>query len=188
VRRSVHCTALFSVCSLRRAKFPIIYPDLRLDYKVATHPQKRLLFIFRSLIKRDHFILWTLVYPFFWRPRVRLPLVYFSLKGCAFLYLLIHNFRYSSYSGGVDGGVICFRVYLEQLALALKLTPQRLKSVRIIASAFFLEGCVPKSADRGTQTFDGLVPNPEGFGQSMFQNFSLGFECFLGRWWDRDVA
>jgi hypothetical protein len=38
VRRSVHCTALFSVCSLRRAKFPIIYPDLRLDYKVATHP------------------------------------------------------------------------------------------------------------------------------------------------------
>jgi hypothetical protein len=66
--------------------------------------------------------------------------------------------------------------------------PQRLKSVRIIASAFFLEGCVPKSADRGTQTFDRLVPNPEGFGQSMFQNFSLGFECFLGRWWDRDVA
>ncbi len=38
MRRSVHCTALFSVCSLRRAKFPIIYPDLRLDYKVATHP------------------------------------------------------------------------------------------------------------------------------------------------------
>jgi hypothetical protein len=38
VRRSVHCTALCSVCSLRRAKFPIIYPDLRLDYKVATHP------------------------------------------------------------------------------------------------------------------------------------------------------
>jgi hypothetical protein len=66
--------------------------------------------------------------------------------------------------------------------------PQRLKSVRIIASAFFLEGCVPKSADRGTQTFDRLVPNSEGFGQSMFQNFSLGFECFLGRWWDRDVA
>ena len=38
MRRSVHCTALFSVCSLRRAKFPIIYPDLRLDYKVATLP------------------------------------------------------------------------------------------------------------------------------------------------------
>jgi hypothetical protein len=29
---------MVSVCSLRRAKFPIIYPDLRLDYKVATHP------------------------------------------------------------------------------------------------------------------------------------------------------
>src|SRR5271165_1773576 len=38
MRRSVYCTASFSVCSLRRAKFPIIYPDLRLDYKVATHP------------------------------------------------------------------------------------------------------------------------------------------------------
>jgi len=38
VRRSVYCTASFSVCSLRRAKFPIIYPDLRLDCKVATHP------------------------------------------------------------------------------------------------------------------------------------------------------
>jgi hypothetical protein len=24
---------------LRRAKFAIIYPDLRLDYKVATHPK-----------------------------------------------------------------------------------------------------------------------------------------------------
>ena len=32
------CTTSFSVCSLRRAKFPIIYPDLRLDYIVATHP------------------------------------------------------------------------------------------------------------------------------------------------------
>jgi transposase-like protein len=28
VRRSVYCTASFSICSLRRAKFPIIYPDL----------------------------------------------------------------------------------------------------------------------------------------------------------------
>jgi hypothetical protein len=34
----VYCTASFSICSLRRAKFPIIYPDLRRDYKVATHP------------------------------------------------------------------------------------------------------------------------------------------------------
>ena len=38
MRRSVYCTASFSVCSRRRTKFPIIYPDLRLDYKVATHP------------------------------------------------------------------------------------------------------------------------------------------------------
>jgi hypothetical protein len=37
-RRSVYCTNSFSVCSLRRAKFPIIYPDFQLDYKVATHP------------------------------------------------------------------------------------------------------------------------------------------------------
>ena len=28
----------FSVCSRRRTKMPIIYPDLRLAYKVATHP------------------------------------------------------------------------------------------------------------------------------------------------------
>jgi hypothetical protein len=38
VRRSVCCTTSFSVCSLRPTKLPIIYPDLRLDYKVATHP------------------------------------------------------------------------------------------------------------------------------------------------------
>jgi hypothetical protein len=38
VRRSVYCTSYFSVCSRRRTKFPLIYPDLRLDYKVATHP------------------------------------------------------------------------------------------------------------------------------------------------------
>ena len=38
MRRSVYCTASFSICSLRRAKFPIIYPVLWLDYKVATHP------------------------------------------------------------------------------------------------------------------------------------------------------
>jgi hypothetical protein len=36
---SVFCTTSFSVCSRRRTKMPIIiYPDLRLDYKVATHP------------------------------------------------------------------------------------------------------------------------------------------------------
>jgi len=38
VRRWVYCTSSFSVCSLRRAKFPVIYSDLWLDYKVATHP------------------------------------------------------------------------------------------------------------------------------------------------------
>ena len=38
VRRLVYCTASFSICSLRRAKLPIIYPVLWLDYKVATHP------------------------------------------------------------------------------------------------------------------------------------------------------
>ena len=27
MRRSVYCTASFSICSLRRAKFPIIYPS-----------------------------------------------------------------------------------------------------------------------------------------------------------------
>src|SRR6476620_13212 len=37
-RKSVCSTASFSVCSLQRAKIPIIYPDLRLDYKVATLP------------------------------------------------------------------------------------------------------------------------------------------------------
>ena len=35
---SVYCTTSFSVCSLRRTKIPIICPDLRLDYKLATHP------------------------------------------------------------------------------------------------------------------------------------------------------
>jgi transposase, IS6 family len=34
----VYCTTSFSVCSRRRTKMPIIYPDFRLDYKIATHP------------------------------------------------------------------------------------------------------------------------------------------------------
>src|SRR5438105_15759619 len=55
--------------------------------------EKRLLFIFCSLLERDHFILWHWCILSFWRPRARPPLVLFSLKGCAFLYLLIHNFR-----------------------------------------------------------------------------------------------
>ena len=40
MRGSVYCTASFSVCSLRRAKLSIIYTDIRLDYKLATLPQK----------------------------------------------------------------------------------------------------------------------------------------------------
>ena len=38
MRRSVYCTASFSVCSLRRTELPIIYADFRLDYKLATLP------------------------------------------------------------------------------------------------------------------------------------------------------
>jgi hypothetical protein len=38
VRRSVYCTASFSVCSRRRTELPIIYADFRLDYKLATLP------------------------------------------------------------------------------------------------------------------------------------------------------
>ena len=34
MQRSVYRTASFSVGRLRQAKFAIIYPDLRLDYKV----------------------------------------------------------------------------------------------------------------------------------------------------------
>ena len=38
MRGSVYCTASFSVFSRRRAKLSIIYPDIRLDYKLATLP------------------------------------------------------------------------------------------------------------------------------------------------------
>jgi hypothetical protein len=57
--------------------------------------------------------------------------------------------------------------------------PQSLKSVRIIVFAFWFDGGVPKAADRGAQTLYGLVSNPEGFRQSMFQGFALGIE---GTW------
>ena len=40
MRRSIYCSASVSVSSRRRTELPIIYPDLWLDYKVATHPQK----------------------------------------------------------------------------------------------------------------------------------------------------
>jgi hypothetical protein len=36
-----------------------------------------------------------------------------------------------------------------------------LSCVRIIAFAFFLDGSGPKAANRGAQTFDRFVPNPE---------------------------
>ena len=39
--------------------------------------KKRLLFIFSSLIKRDHFTLWHWRILSFWRPRVRLPSFFF---------------------------------------------------------------------------------------------------------------
>jgi hypothetical protein len=57
--------------------------------------------------------------------------------------------------------------------------PQSLKSVRIIAFAFYDAG-VTESPNRGTKTFDRFVPNAEGFGQSMFQDFALGIERLSG--------
>jgi hypothetical protein len=39
VRRSVYCTASFSVCSRRRTELPIIYANFRLNYKLATLPR-----------------------------------------------------------------------------------------------------------------------------------------------------
>ena len=42
MRRSVYCTASFSICSLRRTKVLIIYPEFPLDYKLATLPEKML--------------------------------------------------------------------------------------------------------------------------------------------------
>jgi hypothetical protein len=58
--------------------------------------------------------------------------------------------------------------------------PQRLKSVLIIAFAFFLDGGVSKSAYRGAQALYCLVPNPEKFRQSTFRGFAL--------WLDRDIS
>jgi len=39
MRRSACFITLFSVCSLQRVKSLIIYPDIPLDYKVATQPE-----------------------------------------------------------------------------------------------------------------------------------------------------
>src|SRR6266481_6566914 len=46
-----------------------------------------------SLPERDHFTLWHWCILSFWRPRTRTAMVSFLLKGCAFLYLLIHKIR-----------------------------------------------------------------------------------------------
>jgi hypothetical protein len=35
---------------------------------------------------------------------------------------------------------------------------------------------------------DRLVPNPEGFRQSMFQNLAFRIKGLLGRWGDRNVS
>ena len=56
MRRSVYCTASFSVCSRRRTELPIIYPDLWLDYKLATHP-----FSIRNRITVSVPILWAVI-------------------------------------------------------------------------------------------------------------------------------
>ena len=44
--------------------------------------------------------------------------------------------------------------------------------------SFFLDGGVPKAANRRTQTFDRLVPNPERFREGMFQEFSPASNVF----------
>jgi hypothetical protein len=71
---------------------------------------------------------------------------------------------------------------LNQILGPIQRFPQCLKSVRIIAFAFFLDGGVPEAAHRRTQTLDRLVPEVQGFGQSMFQDFALCVECLPGRW------
>jgi hypothetical protein len=70
---------------------------------------------------------------------------------------------------------------LNQIFRPIQRFPQSLKSVRIIAFAFFLDGGVSEAAYRGAQTFDRLVTNPEGFRQGMLQGFALGIEGLLGR-------
>jgi hypothetical protein len=79
-------------------------------------------------------------------------------------------------------------VNLNQILRPVQRLPQCLKSVRIVAFAFFFDGGVAKSAYRGAQTFDRLFPEVQGFRQSMFQNFALGIKGLLGRWRDRDVS
>jgi len=66
--------------------------------------------------------------------------------------------------------------------------PQRLKSVRIISFAFLLDGSISKAAHRGTQTFDCIIPETQGFPQSVFQRFSLCIECLLSRRRNRNAS
>jgi hypothetical protein len=77
---------------------------------------------------------------------------------------------------------------LNQIFRPIQRFPQSLKSVRIIAFAFFLDGGVSEAAYRGAQTFDRFVADPERFPQGMFQDFALGIEGLLGRGRNRNVA
>jgi hypothetical protein len=52
---------------------------------------------------------------------------------------------------------------LSQIFGPIQRFPQSLKSVRIIAFAFLLDGGVSEAAYRGAQTFDRFVSNPESF-------------------------
>jgi hypothetical protein len=77
---------------------------------------------------------------------------------------------------------------LNQIFRPIQRFPQSLKSVGIIAFAFFLDGGVSEAAYRGAQTFDRFVANPEGFRQGMFQSFALGIEGPLSRRRNRNVS
>ena len=71
---------------------------------------------------------------------------------------------------------------LNQIFRPIQRFPQSLKSVGIIAFAFFLDGGVSEAAHRRTQALDRLVPEVQGFRQSVFQDFALCIECPLNRW------
>jgi hypothetical protein len=55
--------------------------------------EKRLFFIFSSLIKRDHFISVTGVSFLFGASGEAAGVSFFLMRGCAFSHLFIHNFR-----------------------------------------------------------------------------------------------
>src|ERR1700731_752902 len=77
---------------------------------------------------------------------------------------------------------------LNQILRPIQRFPKRLKSARIIAFAFFLDGGVSEAAYRRTKAFDRLIPEMQGFRQSMFQDFALRIEGLLGRWRNRNVC